>query len=49
MYNINAYYDVIEYFITIYNYLKMALSSLIYLINDVIMCSEVKHFPVIYF
>ena len=49
MYNVNAYYDVIEDFITIYNYLKMALSSLIYILNDVIMCSDVKHFPVIYF
>ena len=44
MYNVNAYYDVIDGFITIYNYLKMALSSLTY-----IMCSDVKHFPVIYF
>ena len=34
---VNAYYDVIDDFITIYNYLKMALSSLIYIINDVIM------------
>ena len=36
MYNVNAYYDVIDYFIPIYNYLKMALSSLLYIINDVI-------------
>ena len=49
MYNVNAYYDVIGDFITIYNYLKMALSSLLHIINDVIMCSDVKHFPVIYF
>ena len=40
MYNINAYYDVIDDFITIYNYLKMALSSLIYIMYDVIMCSD---------
>ena len=49
MYNVNAYYDVIDGFITIYNYFKMALSSLLYIINDVIMYSDVKHFPVIYF
>ena len=29
IYNVNAYYYVIDDFITIYNYLKMALSSLI--------------------
>ena len=45
MYHVNAYYDVIDDFITIYNNLKMALVSLIYIINDVIMCSDVKHFP----
>ena len=49
MYNVNAYYDVIDDFITIYNYFIMALSASIYIINDVIMCSDVKHFPVIYF
>ena len=49
MYNVNAYYDVIDEFITIYNYIKMALSSLIYIINDVIMCSDVKRIPIIYF
>ena len=49
MFHVNAYYDVIDDFITIYNNLKMALVSLIYIINDVIMCSDVKHFPVIYF
>ena len=49
MYNVNAHYDVIEYFITIYNYLKMALSLMIYIINDLIMGSDVKQFPVIYF
>ena len=45
MYNVNAYYDLIYDFITIYNYLEMALSSLIYIINDVIMCSDVSIFP----
>ena len=49
MYNFNAYYDVINDIIAIYIFLKMALSSLLYIINDVIMCSDVKHFPVIYF
>ena len=49
MYNVNAYYDVIDDFITIYNNLKMALVSLIYIINDVIMRSDVKNSPVIYF
>ena len=49
MYNANAYYDLIYDFIPIYNYLKMALSSLIDIINDVMICSDVKHFPVIYF
>ena len=49
MYNVNAYYEVIDDFITIYNYLKMALSSLIYIIDDVIMPSDVKRLPVIYF
>ena len=45
MYNFNAFYDVIDDFVTIYNYLKMALSSLIHIINDVIMCSDVNIFP----
>ena len=49
MYNVNAYYDVIDEFITMYNFLEMALSSMIYIINDVIMCSNVMHFPDIYF
>ena len=49
VYNVNAYYDVIDDFITIYNNLKMVLSSYIYVIDDVIMCSDVKYFPVIYF
>ena len=49
MYNVNAYYHVIDDFLTIYNNLKTALSSLIYIRNDVILCSDVKHFPVIYF
>ena len=49
MYNVNAYYDVIDDFITTYNNHKMALASLIYKINDVIMCSDVKYIPVIYF
>ena len=48
MYNLNAYYDVIDD-----NYLQLpqnrAFSSLIYIINDVIMCSDVKHFPVCFF
>ena len=41
----------IDDFITIYNFLEMALSSMIYwyIINDVIMCSNIIHFPVIFF
>ena len=49
IYNVNAYYDFIDDFITIENNPKMALSSLIYILNDVIICSDVKHFRVIYF
>ena len=49
MYYVNAYYDVINVFITIYNILEMALSSMIYIINDVIMCSNVINFPVFIF
>ena len=49
MYYVNAYYDVIDVFITIYNILEMALSSMIYIINDVIMCSNVINFPVFIF
>ena len=49
MYYVNAYYDVIDDFIAIYNPLEMALSYNIYVINDVIMCSYIIHFPVIYF
>ena len=48
MYYFDAYYDVID-FIAIYNVLEMALSSMLYIINDVIMCSSIIHFPVIYF
>ena len=48
-YYVNAYYDVIDDFITIYIFLVMALSSMIYIINDVIMCSNMIHFPAIYF
>ena len=40
MFYFNAYYDVIE-FIAIYNVLEMALSSMLYVINDVIMCSSI--------
>ena len=31
MYYVNAYYDVIDDFITIFNFLEMALSSMIYI------------------
>ena len=48
MYYFNAYYDVID-FIAIYNVLEMALSSILYIINDVMMCSDMIYFPVIYF
>ena len=48
MYYVSAYYDVIEVYITIYNFLEMALSSMIYMINDVIMCSNIIHFQNIY-
>ena len=37
--NFNAYNDVIDDFIAIYSVLEMALSSMIYIINDAIMCS----------
>ena len=47
MYYFNAYYDVID-FIVIYNVLEMTLSSMLYIINDVIMYSII-YFPVIYF
>ena len=49
MYYVNAYYDVIDDFITIYIFLEMALSSKIYIINDVIMFSNMIQFPDIYF
>ena len=48
MYNANAYYDVIDDFIIIFIFLEMALSSMIYIINDVIMCSNMIHFQDIY-
>ena len=34
---VKAYYDVTDNFMTIYNVLEMALSSMIYIINNVIM------------
>ena len=34
MYYVNAYYVVIEDFTTIYNFLEMTLSPMIYIIND---------------
>ena len=37
MYYVNAYYDVIYDYKTIYNFLEIVLSSMIYIINDVIM------------
>ena len=48
MYYVSAYYNVIDVFITINNFLEIALSSMIYIINDVIMYSNIIHFPVIY-
>ena len=48
MYYFNVYYDVID-FITIYNVLEMALSFMFFTINDIIMCSSIIYFPVIYF
>ena len=48
MYYFNADYDVID-FKAIYNVQEMALSSMLYIINDVIMCSRIIYFPVIYF
>ena len=45
MYNVNVYYALSYDLITVYIYLKTALSSLIYIINDVIMCSDVNIFP----
>ena len=49
MYYVNAYFDFIDDVIAISNFLEMALYSMLYIINDVIMCSNVIHFPVIYF
>ena len=49
MYYFNAYNDVIDDFIAIYNVLEMVLSSMLYVINDVIMCSSIIYIPVIYF
>ena len=49
IYYVNAYYDAIDVFIIIYNFLEMALSSMIYTINDVIMRSNIIHFPIIFF
>ena len=46
MYYDYAYYNVIDNFITIHNFLKIALSSILYIINDVIMCSNIMHFPI---
>ena len=48
IYYVSAYYNVIDVFITIYNFLEMVLSSMIYIINDVMMCSNIIHFPVIH-
>ena len=47
MYHVNAYYDVIDDFIAIYNVLEMALSFMLCIINGVIMCSNIMPFPVI--
>ena len=49
MYYFNAYNDIIDDFIVLYNVLEMALSSMLYIINDVILCSGIIYFPVIYF
>ena len=52
MYYVNAYYDIIddeELSTVCNNVLKMALPSMIYIIYDVIMRSNIIHFPVIYF
>ena len=49
MYYVNAYYDVVDELITIFNFLKLALSSMIYIINDVIMCSDIMHSPGVFF
>ena len=43
------YNDAIDDFITIHNFVKIALSSIIYVINDVIMCSNIIYFLVSYF
>ena len=49
IYYVNAYYDVIDVLITFYNFLEMAFSSMIYIINDVIISSNIIHFPGIIF
>ena len=46
---VNAYYDVIDDYITIYIFIEMTLCSMMYIINDVIMCSNITHFLDIYF
>ena len=48
MYCVNAYYDLIDDFLTIYIYLDGPF-SMIYIRNDVKMCSNIIHFPDIYF
>ena len=42
MYYENAYYDVINDFIAIYNVIEMVPSSMLYIINDVIMSSNIQ-------
>ena len=42
-----AYYDVIDDFMTIHNFLKTMFLSIIYIINDVIVYCIIIHFPVI--
>ena len=49
VYYVNAYYDVIDDVITIYIFLEKSLCSMMYIKNDVIMCSNITYFPDIYF
>ena len=49
MYYFYVNYDVIDEFISIYNVLEMALSSMLYIINDIIMCSYIIQCQVSFF
>ena len=49
MFYVNACYDVIDDFIAIYKVLEMALSFMLYIMNDAIMCSNIYILPLFIF